>query len=258
MKTLHVKSLFSLRTLVALVSLAFYMGQSTAVFAKSPPNSPPPPKADHNNKDKYWLWPQKSHAPAPVMKPPHSPSYNHRPPSYDHRHYDPYPRGVYHRSLPSDVFWLSVGGAAFYYSMGKFYKSQSSGGYITVEAPIGARVRELPPNCTTYNYNGRYIYDCQDVYYDRDGRDYIVINRPVQTQVIISSGEQVMITAESLNIRTGPGSRYQVIGQLYRGAVVEVDGFENGWYYVRLSNDAYGWIAQDYTTPYKTYSRPKG
>ena len=144
-----------------------------------------------------------------------------------------------------------------FYSMGRYYQSVNDG-YIEVAPPLGARVRELPPNCTTYYSNGRRIYDCQDAYYDRDGQEYVVINRPVEERVVINAGDGVTITISSLNIRRGPGTQYDVIGVLYKGNVVEVDGVENGWYYVRLSNGSFGWISAKYTTPYQAYDAPRG
>jgi uncharacterized protein YgiM (DUF1202 family) len=54
----------------------------------------------------------------------------------------------------------------------------------------------------------------------------------------------VTVTASGLNIRTGPGTGYPVIGSLGYGQTVSVNDASGGWY--RLSSG--GWIASNYTS----------
>ena len=54
------------------------------------------------------------------------------------------------------------------------------------------------------------------------------------------------ITAGTLNIRSGAGTGYQVIGSAYKGQAVELLASQNGWYKVELSNGTIGWASGSY------------
>lgn len=173
------------------------------------------------------------------------------------RYHPPKYYGRVYRSLPSNVFSFYIGGTSFFYYSGIYYR-QGAGGYVVVEAPIGARVRTLPSGCSYFYYNGDRCYACDDVFYREVGPDYVVIERPPRFARIVGVGDEVIITADSLNVRSGPGKQYRVTSQFYRGDIVEVKAIENGWYYVRFANRTYGWIMQEYTNPYEVYYDPKG
>lgn len=56
---------------------------------------------------------------------------------------------------------------------------------------------------------------------------------------------QGIVTASVLNVRTGPGTTFNVVGKLLNGQVVRVGRTENGWsniYYEKIS----GWASQQY------------
>ncbi len=57
------------------------------------------------------------------------------------------------------------------------------------------------------------------------------------------------ITADSLNVRTGPGTEYLSLGRLSKDSRVYVFGVENGWGAIRFG-DSLGWISLN-----KTYSQ---
>jgi uncharacterized protein YgiM (DUF1202 family) len=163
-----------------------------------------------------------------------------------------------YRSLPAEAFALSIAGAAFFYHMGVYYR-HTHDGYVVVQAPLGARVRILPDNCSTLYLDGRRYYDCDEVYYEPDGDEYIVIERPSSHQYPdVEIGDEVRIKAEYLNVRSGPGERYRVIDKLYRGDIVEVGGIDREWYYVRLPRGQYGWIMRDYARFHRGKNEVKG
>ncbi len=166
--------------------------------------------------------------------------------SHKHRH------GRVYRTLPADVFTLSIGGGTFFYHFGTYYR-HSGDGYVVVEAPVGARVRILPDHCSTFYVDGLRYYECSDVYYESLGNEYIVIDGPPRGYRLPEAaiGEEVWIRADTLNIRSGPGRSYRVIGQLYRGEVVEVSGKERGWYYIRQPGGSYGWITKEHARLYR-------
>lgn len=51
----------------------------------------------------------------------------------------------------------------------------------------------------------------------------------------------------ALNVRSGPGTQYELLGQLVRGNPVEIVGQANGWWQVRFNTtpDGLGWVAAD-------------
>lgn len=60
--------------------------------------------------------------------------------------------------------------------------------------------------------------------------------------VLKAQGNKGIITANRLNIRGGPGSRYTVLGQLTEGEEVEILGQEDGWFQIRPVKNMYGWV----------------
>ncbi len=50
----------------------------------------------------------------------------------------------------------------------------------------------------------------------------------------------------SLNVRSGPGTSYSIIGKLNGGDVVELKAKNNGWYKVKLSSGTIGWVSASY------------
>lgn len=54
------------------------------------------------------------------------------------------------------------------------------------------------------------------------------------------------VSAENLNIRTGPGTEYAKEGILRNGSQVQIVGKNNGWWQVRLDDGSFGWISMKY------------
>ncbi len=57
---------------------------------------------------------------------------------------------------------------------------------------------------------------------------------------------RVVITASSLNVRSGPGSSHSVLFALTSGTVVDALGRADGWVNVRDNQGREGWVASDY------------
>ena len=58
---------------------------------------------------------------------------------------------------------------------------------------------------------------------------------------------QVTITGSAVNVRTGAGTNYDVIGAVYKGQMFPLLGKENGWYKISFNN-ASGYVSGDYVT----------
>ena len=53
--------------------------------------------------------------------------------------------------------------------------------------------------------------------------------------------------SDSLNVRSGAGTSYSVIGSLKNGTSVEIVGTSGNWYKIKYGND-YGYVSKDYVT----------
>lgn len=69
-----------------------------------------------------------------------------------------------------------------------------------------------------------------------------------------SNIKEVEITAYRLNIRTGPGTNYAVIGVLSQNAKVDVVGTLGSWYVIHTDNDMIGVISSTYTRVLSYYN----
>lgn len=61
-----------------------------------------------------------------------------------------------------------------------------------------------------------------------------------------SSTSTGIVTASYLNMRSGPSTRYSVIGGFSRGTTITVLTHQNGWYSVKSSGGRTGWVCDDY------------
>ena len=78
-------------------------------------------------------------------------------------------------------------------------------------------------------------------------RDYIngtTANIPTQIPTTVSGNYVVRVTADSLNVRKGPGVSYAVCGELGRGEAYTIVQTQNGWGKLK---SGVGWINLSYT-----------
>jgi hypothetical protein len=64
-----------------------------------------------------------------------------------------------------------------------------------------------------------------------------------------ASSGSVMVTAQMLNVRSGPGLENPAVRQVPNGTVLSVQGNTPGWYYVKTADNLYGWVMVQYTAP---------
>ena len=62
-----------------------------------------------------------------------------------------------------------------------------------------------------------------------------------------STQKTVYVTASSLNVRSGPGTSYSVIGGLSKGSSASVVGTSGNWYKIKYGS-GYGYISSSYTS----------
>lgn len=174
---------------------------------------------------------------------------------WENRHRPRY--GSIHRALPTNHFRIFIGGVPFFYSAGVYFQSDSRG-YVVVQPPLGGRVQILPEGCSFFYYGDRRSYSCDNVFYEERGDEYVVINRPPRYRIIADVGDEVEIETSTLNVRTGPGLRYDRLTILHQGEIAEVDAVDGEWYYVILEDGSYGWIKRQYTRIIAFKEDPKG
>ena len=137
---------------------------------------------------------------------------------------------------------------------GRFYKPGKAG-YVFVRPPVGAVVLSLPSAAAAVVFAGVTYYMFEDTYYKRVPTGYVVVERPTARTVVVKetvvpavSGNQVAVSVTSLNVRTGPGKKHAVIGQVSFGNVLTVQGNAPDWIYVQLPDGRYGWVMKRFVS----------
>ena len=77
----------------------------------------------------------------------------------------------------------------------------------------------------------------------------VALNQPQRAcqQRRVERGERVVITANALNVRSGPGSSNPVQFSLASGTIVDVLAKANGWTQIRDTQGRIGWVSSQFT-----------
>ncbi|MDJ0656502.1 MAG: DUF6515 family protein [Xanthomonadales bacterium] len=113
-----------------------------------------------------------------------------------HRYYR---RPVYHppgyriARLPRRHVTIHVHNRPYFYDHGVFYRPFHSGGYVVVGAPLGARVRHLPPGYVSFWLGSHRYFYANFTYYLWDGpsRQYVVVEAPEQAESTVARADQI-------------------------------------------------------------------
>ncbi|MGL5346210.1 MAG: SH3 domain-containing protein [Peptostreptococcaceae bacterium] len=68
----------------------------------------------------------------------------------------------------------------------------------------------------------------------------------ISPSIMHANGKQGVVTASTLNVRSGPSTSNSVITKAYKGDKVEIIESSNGWHKIKLSNGKTGWSSGDY------------
>jgi len=63
------------------------------------------------------------------------------------------------------------------------------------------------------------------------------------TFIDIADAKIATIDVDSMNVRNGPGTEYQIIHKLTKGATYEIIEESNNWYQIEINSETEGWIA---------------
>ena len=154
---------------------------------------------------------------------------------------------------------LKSGGVAILHG-GSNHKLFSSGGhFVTAVAASGETITVLD----SYWYSGKYtstslrrgktkviskgviqtsLYQCGLATADRSPSYYLISKKQPKLTIV---DETLSITTEKLNVRSGAGTSYSVIGSLTKGQTVESVGTTGSWYKVKYQN-TFGYISAQY------------
>ena len=153
-------------------------------------------------------------------------------------------------NLPAGHRTVYVGRSRYFYGSGVFYKHGPSG-YVVIRAPIGAVIAAPPSGCRTVVVGGATYYAYNGDYYQNAPAGYVVVQSPpVVPQPPSMAGQQVSVTAHTLNVRSGPGMGHPVIEHVRQGTILVVQGTTPGWLYVRAPSGKLGWVSEQYTVPF--------
>lgn len=64
-------------------------------------------------------------------------------------------------------------------------------------------------------------------------------------QPLVGRNAHLVVKAKIVNIRSGPGTRYRVVGQAKYGVVLRTQERRSGWVKVQHENGLAGWVARD-------------
>lgn len=177
----------------------------------------------------------------------------------DLRKLPPPGRGFY-RDMPSGHKKVYVKNDWYYYHDGCFYR-RAYNGYVWIAPPIGIVVTSLPVGYTTFYLGGVEYYSYAGVYYRPSSQGYVVVEEPEELppvwEVDAPQADFIIVNTEILNVRSGPGSDFPVISEVYYGDKLPVIGTYHDWYYIRLENGRKGWVNSYYVYP-ETEPKPEG
>lgn len=72
----------------------------------------------------------------------------------------------------------------------------------------------------------------------------------MQNEAQANTNNLVKIAVDGLNVRSGPGLEYEVIGKVNKGETLQIIEEKNKWYKISFSNNKVGWVAGWYTEQY--------
>lgn len=156
-------------------------------------------------------------------------------------------RPGFHGGPPGLAPIIQVGALAYLFVDGLFYRHGPKG-YIVAPAPIGGTITTLPPGTVLVTIDGNLYYTCSGTFYQKVPEGYAVVSQPIkQINPEVAIGQELLVTVDLLNVRSGPGLTFETVGQLTKHEVIRVEALSADWVLVRLKDETTGWIKTVYT-----------
>ncbi|MBO4477156.1 MAG: SH3 domain-containing protein [Lachnospiraceae bacterium] len=77
--------------------------------------------------------------------------------------------------------------------------------------------------------------------------EYVAIGEEAKRLAIENCFPGIKVTAKTLNVRSGPSTKHDIITQISKGSVFVVSGFEGEWIKIDLGSEDEGYVHSDYT-----------
>ncbi len=159
--------------------------------------------------------------------------------------------GHHVKVMPKGFIEISLGLNRIFYHGGAYYRREPRG-YRVVTAPVGIVLSVLPPGFQVVAAGSSTYYWYGGVYYRQGPSGYMVMKDPIcepLSPVTTAEGDRVRVTANILNVRSGPGLHHSVMTRIHWGTVVVVRGHADGWLYVEVPGGTAGWVMTVHTSP---------
>lgn len=151
------------------------------------------------------------------------------------------------RRLPRGARFLRAGRRGYYIHRGHFYRRDREG-FVSVSTPLGALVASLPGGFLSVSIGGVNYWRGDGVYFRRVSRGFVVVPPPEAPPAPAEAGS-VAVDVPLLNVRSGPGLQFSVVGVVSQGQLLDIQGDAPGWYYVRGPHGSFGWVMDRLTRP---------
>lgn len=101
----------------------------------------------------------------------------------------------------------------------------------------------------------------------KEGWTHLAIHRHIEAAEAAAESEETPVTAykmqvqlqdttSTVNVRKGPGKKYDIIGRLGHGAIVTVQVETEGWAFVTYGDSGSGYVSTDFLTLYEEPEAP--
>jgi uncharacterized protein YgiM (DUF1202 family) len=149
-------------------------------------------------------------------------------------------------TLPLGYAAIMLSNSLYYYYSGSFFR-KDPGGYVVINAPVGAVVPSLPAGYNFLFIDGVRYYTYEGNYYLQVFDGYQIVPDPRRTvpQSVVSN--KVVVTSNTLNVRSGPSFQHYIANRVYYGDVLQVLQREIDWVYVQLPDRSRGWVMTRFT-----------
>lgn len=153
------------------------------------------------------------------------------------------------RVLPHGYRHVRVGHRGYFFHGNRFYVRRPDG-FVLVRAPFGAVVARLPVGYLTVHIGGIRYFTFGGLYYRPVPTGYEIVEVPVPASQPVAATGDVIVQVQTLNVRSGPGQSFSIVGQVNMGTSLPVHGNAPGWYYVQLPDGQYGWVMTQFAAPF--------
>lgn len=134
----------------------------------------------------------------------------------------------------------------YHYANGYYYRPRGSH-WVSVRPPLGIVVAALTAAAVLVSVSGVQYYLSEGVYYRKIPAGYEVVSVPAAPVAVSSVGQRVQVTAQFLNVRSGPGKAYESVRQIPQGTVLTIRGSAPDWLYVEFEGGNFGWVMAAFT-----------